>query len=191
MSNTATNVSTGKPKIGGAVYYAPLNTALPTDATTDLSDAFKAVGYVSNDGIVNQNGITSDSYKAWGGDTVLSMMTDRADNFQFTCIEALNPNVLAASYGEANVTGDLATGITVKASTVEPGAHVWVIDMALRNNVKKRIVIPNGELSATGDITYKDDDIIGYQLTIMAIPDDSDYTHYEYIKQVAATGGGD
>ena len=35
------NVTTAKPKIGGAVYSAPLGTALPTDATTELDNAFK------------------------------------------------------------------------------------------------------------------------------------------------------
>ena len=40
------NVSTGKPKITGAVYRAPLGTALPTDATTALSGAFVDMGYI-------------------------------------------------------------------------------------------------------------------------------------------------
>lgn len=43
---TEANVTTAKPKIGGAVYSAPLGTALPTDATTKLDDAFKALGYI-------------------------------------------------------------------------------------------------------------------------------------------------
>ena len=35
MSN-ANNVTTGKPKVGGAIHRAPLGTELPTDATGAL-----------------------------------------------------------------------------------------------------------------------------------------------------------
>ena len=45
------NVTAAKPKIGGAVYSAPLGTTLPKDATTALDKAFKALGYISEDGL--------------------------------------------------------------------------------------------------------------------------------------------
>ena len=43
----ATKVTAAKPKTGGAVFCAPLGTALPTDATTKLNEAFKNLGYAS------------------------------------------------------------------------------------------------------------------------------------------------
>lgn len=39
----AKNVSAGKPKVGGAIFRAPTGTELPTDATTQLNDAFKGL----------------------------------------------------------------------------------------------------------------------------------------------------
>lgn len=185
MANTVNNVSTGKPKVSGAVFRAPLGSTLPTDATTALDAAFVAMGYVSEDGLSNENSVESDNVKAWGGDIVLATQTDREDKFSFTCIESMNLEVLKAYYGSENVTGTLAEGITVTANTKDLGAHCWVFDMVLRGGGYKRIVVPNGMVSETGEVVYVDDEPIGYELTITAMPDTSGNTHYEYIKRTA------
>jgi len=182
MANTATNVTTGKPAKAGAIFFAPLGTTLPTDSDTALDNAFKALGYVSEDGLTNDNSPESDQVKAWGGDTVLNKQTDRPDSFGLTLIEVLNADVLKAVYGDTNVTVDNDGNITVKATADDLGSGSWVIDMILRGARKKRIVIPNGTISELGTITYKDDEAVGYEITITDIPDSTGVYHYEYIK---------
>ena len=66
MGNTATNVTTGKPKVSGAVFIAPKGTALPTDATSALSGAFVNLGFVSDAGVGNTNDMNISSIKEWG-----------------------------------------------------------------------------------------------------------------------------
>jgi len=177
------NVTAAKPQIGGAVFSAEAGTDIPTDALTELDDAFNGLGYISDEALTNEYEKESEIIKAWGGDTVLVVETGTEDNFTYKLLEALNVNVLKEVYGADNVEGDLDEGITVKVNNKELPEHPIVIDMILKDNVLKRIVIPNGKVREIGEIEYDDEDAVGYELTVTAIPDEKGNTHYEYIQK--------
>lgn len=178
---TVTNVSAGKPAVGGAIFRAALPATLPTDATSTLDAGFKPLGYVNEDGLTNSNSITSEDIKAWGGDTVLSLQTEKTDTFQFVLLEVLNTDVLKAVHGSANVTGALGTGITVEVNSSEQEEAAWVVDMVMREGALKRIVIPDAKITEIGDVVYSDSEAVGYEVTLTAYPDASGNSHYEYI----------
>lgn len=180
--NNASNVSVGKPKISGAIYRAPFGTTLPTTVSETLDEAFKALGYASEDGLTNSNTRESDKVKAWGGDTVLTYQTEKTDTFGFTLLESLNVEVLKTVFGSDNVVGNLQSGITIKANSKDLDDSSWVIDMVLNGGYLKRVVIPHAMISEVGDTVYVDNEPIGYELTISAVPDTYGNTHYEYIE---------
>lgn len=184
MANTA-NVTAGKPAIGGAVSVAPTTATLPTDATTSLS-GFANLGYVSDEGVTHSITRDSEDIKAWGGDTVLTLQTSFAETFQMKLIEAMNTDVMKVVFGDDNVSGALATGITTIVNSKELPAHAWVIDM-IWNGALKRIVILNGKITEIGEVNYADNDAVGYDITITALPDTSGNCSYEYTKDSGAS----
>ena len=156
-ANSVSNVTAGKPKVGGSIYRAPIGTDVPTDATTALDTAFKCLGYVSDEGVTNSTSIESEDIKAWGGDTVLTPQTGKTDNFQLALLESLNVEALKAYFGDENVTGtDIKTGLSVKCNSKELQPCVWVVEMIAAGNIPHRVVIPNAKPTEMEDITYVD-----------------------------------
>lgn len=188
MSNNKNNVSTGKPRVGGAAFIAPTGSALPTNAFAALAAAFAGLGYCSEDGLKNNGAITTEKVKAWGGDVVMNPQTEKSDEFKITLIESMNTNVLKTVFGDSNVSGSLANGLTVTANSLELEEHVWVFDMIMKGDILKRVVIPCGKVTAVDEVTYDDKSAIAYALTIAAMPDASGNTHYEYMKDPAIPG---
>lgn len=186
-NNNAANVTAGKPKVGGAIFRAPVGTTLPTAPDSALGSSFDCLGYISEDGLTNSNSPESEAIKAWGGDTVLNLITAKEDTFGMTFIEAMNTDVLETIYGESNVSGDINSGISITANSKDVSEYVFVIDMILQGNVLKRIVIPKGKVTELGEITYSDGDAVGYEVTISATPDSNGNTHYEYLKKSSTT----
>lgn len=184
MANTK-NVTAGKPKVGGAVWRAPLGTNLPTTTTEALDQAFECLGYISEDGLTNSNSPSSENIKAWGGDIVLTSQTEKPDTFKFGLMEALNPAVLKTVYGDSNVSEQDNGEIKVKANSNQQPNCAWVIDTILKDGAKKRTVIENAGVSAVDDITYADGSAVIYNTTISAMPNEAGDTHYEYIKPAA------
>lgn len=181
------NVTAAKPKVGGAIYRAPLGTALPTGTDIELNAAFKSLGYISEDGLVNSNSMSTEQVKEWGGNVVLNEETEKPDSFQYTLLEALNVEVLKSVYGDSNVEGaDTTEGIHIKANNDPQKEYSWVVDMVMKGGILKRIVVPDASVTAVGDITYKNGSAVGYQTTITALPDDTGLTHHEYIKAPSA-----
>ena len=185
MPNTS-NVSTGKPKVTGAIYRAPKGTSLPTSASAALNGAFVEMGYVSEDGVTNTNSPDTETIKAWGGQTVLVVVNEKSDTFKMKLLESLNSNVLETVYGQANVSVN-GTNISVTANASALDDYAYVIDMLMKGGALKRVVIPVGALSEVGDIIYKDNEAVGYEITLNCLPDSSGNNHYEYITLAAGS----
>ena len=183
----AQNVTAAKPKTGGSIHRAALGTKLPVTYSEALNPTFKNLGYVSDDGVTNGNSPSGDKVKAWGGATVLNFMEDKPDTFKMKLIEAFNPEVLKTIYGEKNVTVADNGDISLAATAEDPVQYSWVVDMILKGGRAKRIVIPCASVTEMEEIVYKDNETVGYGITLSAEPGTDGAYHHEYIQGTVPT----
>ena len=181
MSKTVTAAS---PRTTGVVYRAPAGTTLPTDATTALASAYKSLGYLSEDGFTNNYERSSEDIREMGGAVVLTVQTETTDRFNFRLIDALEPEVLKAVYGDEKVSGSLSAGIEVTVDGSEAEESVWVLETIMRDGALQRIVIPDGKVTEMGEVNYRRNEAVGYDITITALLDTTaGFNHKTYIKK--------
>ena len=186
MANpSVANVAAGKPMATGGVLVAPIDSTLPTDATTALDAAFKALGYIGEDGLTDSGERSNDKIKAWGNDIVLVSQTEFSQTYQFNLIEATNAEVLKVVYGDANVVTTAAdathgTQHAVKVNGDELPRKTFAFEINMGQGRKRRVVVPNAQVTEVGERTYVDGAPVAYPVTIEAFEDSSGNNAYQY-----------
>ena len=192
MSGKATNVTAGKPRSGGAVFSAPAGTTLPTDAVTamaTISELYKDLGYVSEDGLTESISIATTAIKEWGGSIVLITQDEKTATFKFKLIEYLNPDVQKFVNGDNNVTGAMQTGLKISVTDTDADERVLVFWQILRGGIPLRIVVPRCKITAIGDIVYKGNAAVAYDLTVQAIKNDAGQYYDKHIGGASGASG--
>lgn len=187
---SSANVTFSKPGTSanksGYIWVAPLGTAIPTDATTELNTAFVGLGYLSEDGLTEPASFEpGDDIVAAGGDTVAQADPTFSKTWTGTCIEALNEDLLKVAYGSANVTvtpaGESDGSITVKEQAGDIEHHVIVIDEMLKGGRKRRNVMADATFLITGDISHVHTALVNFEFTITAYPTADQPAQTQYI----------
>jgi len=173
-------VRTGAPAPSGLLWFAPVGTTLPTDATTALDPAFKDIGYVTEDGYTKPATASEpETTKADGGDDVIvTPATPAATTFTVDLLEVDNPEVAKLAFGDANVTldsnGDIATIHVKNSYSGKDGVFVFETlgkEDDQGNRRKIREVIGAGTITKTGDEVVNYTTAVTYPMTITAVAD--------------------
>lgn len=172
MVNTAQNVRVATT---GAVSLAPMATALPADATTELIAAFKDVGYIGPDGVTQAIETDVTDITAWqNGDTVRKVQTSHDVTFQLVMLET-NELSLKVYYADKD-----ATAKAVKVTGAQSPHNIVVIDV-LDDKHSIRIVLPDAQVTERGEIVYQNEEATGYDVTFTAYPDADGVKAYIYL----------
>lgn len=176
----ASQVTVGSAKVTGAVFVAPEGTALPTDATTALSNSFKLLGFTSDAGVQISESSSSDEIRAWEGRTkVYEVQTEYTEAVSFTPIQC-NSDVAKLMWGDSWVTVENDGSMHIKhhGGTIDP--VVIAIESTPREGIVKRNV-GTFQLNERGEQTMDGTQVDGRQLSFDAIEDDDGVTMHEFI----------
>lgn len=188
--NDSTLVSLGKFQIGGYAYWAPYGTPLPTDSATPLPDAFKLLGYVSEDGITLTTDTDTTEVKDANGVTVMKVISSYAESCQFALLEVLRAEAAKLRYNSAAVSGE-DKSMTIRHQMPSDEAFVLVFELALTGGVKDRMVIGNGTRAEFDDRQVHAGDAQVYDVTVsMNDMDGTGVTCIEYVGVPAPAQGG-
>mgnify|MGYP000844440494 FL=1 len=172
MGNDKSNIAIGLPNPKGALYWAPLGTTLPTDATTALDNAFINLGYVTEDGLTSSTAEEGDDIKVWGSEIVARNQTSYGRTFTFNLLEVCRASVLQFRYGKGNVKIETDGSITVD-DTGEVLPHgVFVCETIETNSTgarRHRQVLGDAQFTdRSGDITFNNSDPLALPTSLTA-----------------------
>lgn len=186
MTTNARNVAVGKPKIGGAIFFAKGHTApLPTDEKVALNAAFKSQGYASSDGLKRAISKAYETIRAWGGDEVARPRTELSLTLEFTLIESSSGEVVKTVWGEDAVTITPATQtdgtkIAVAYEGQDGPEGEWVIDMQDGDKVRRMVFPFAKQVTESFEQTYGDSELIAYPVQLTMYRDSNNKFFYEY-----------
>lgn len=192
-------IQSGSPVSGvGGVTRAKRGATLPADADTPLdTGVFTKLGYISEDGVTRKTDRDTEKIKAWGNYTVKTLIKDNSVTYSLTFLESSNGDLLKALFGEDNVvittpkSGVHDGKIAIKHSAQLPEPAVFTLEMK-DGDTAMREVIPNGQLTVTGDVTFVHNDVIRYEVEIDALNDeeiDGNAMSYQTEKASTAPAG--
>lgn len=189
MAIDATKVLVGAPNQSntvGAVQYAAIGTALPTDATA-AATGFTSAGYVSEDGLTLTADYSTKDIKDWSLSTVRTLLEEFTGEVSFAFIQT-DYEGLCALFGSSNVTkaGDK---ITIKIGAHLPPAQEFVFNMKDGND-RIRVCLPNAQAVLDGDLTFLASEPITWNVRLKCGADTSGETIYIYVDPAATTTTG-
>ncbi len=177
--NNVENVSTGKPRSGGAVWVAPAGTTMPTDAVSELGPAWVNVGFISEDGVVFSRSEDSNSFRDWEGTEVESEQSNFSETMKMKFIET-NEQTMKIVWGDDNVKVDEQSNLAVIHKGCVEEERAVVIDTRMKKRRQRRHCVPRAKLSSVGDVTYNRSNLVGYEVTFKNLQDDEGAASREY-----------
>lgn len=167
----------------GDVYAGAVGTTAPTDTSTSLNAAFKALGLLSEDGVTESRDEDVTDHFAWGGILYRTTRAKHKRTFKVMCLEDNQYVFDLVNPGSTDSTATGTTTRTVKVPTSNPMA--FVIELTDGAYIARKS-IPRGEVIEVGDVVYGEADAAMRELTIAVYPTSAGVLYTEITTDPAA-----
>ncbi|MFC9268909.1 phage tail protein [Streptomyces zhihengii] len=169
----------------GGGWVAPVGTAAPTSPLEQPDTPWASLGAISDDGLVNGWDEESQQFTPWGLTSPFrTQITQSVRTFSATMWETSRRAVMSLHYrlDEDQFEPDVE-GITKYAETASPVPDrraFWFL--VIDGDNYRGFYVPEGEINERSDVTYKQDEMSGFEWTITTYPDAAGNTVYHVDK---------
>jgi hypothetical protein len=166
--------------VTGAVMLADVGATLPVGLAAWGTD-FASLGWISDAGLKESLNESSTSFIPWQSNSpIRTEVTKETITFVFTCWETSFSTISLYYRKHADDMTSVGTGATAAIQFDQGGkpkqdTRCFGFDI-IDGIYQRRFITPLAEISDRGDITYKGDTMVGYELTLTAYEGSEGYS---------------
>lgn len=180
------NVLTGAPDqlTTGPILSAPRGTRLPEGIGDTIDPAFGSSGYVSEDGLTLTPERSHEGIKDWSGAVVKNALSEFGASLGWAHLET-NEESLRNYLGDDNVqvtaaTAEVGKRIAAQLKAAELPRKSWIVKMK-DGAARVLLVIPDGQITETGEVAFTKTGAITWPVTMTTYPDANGVHVYIYL----------
>ena len=173
----------------GGGWVAPTGSTAPASPLVQPVAPWEPLGAISDDGLTYGFDEDSQEFTPWGLTSPFrTQITKSVRTFKCTLWETARVAVQSIMYriDAADLAPDVG-GLTSFAETASPtpDRRSWWF-LVMDGDTARGFYVPQGEISDRSDVTFKQDEMSGYEITVTAYPDEAGNTVY-HTDKVPAT----
>jgi hypothetical protein len=166
----------------GGGWVADVGATAPASPIIQPVSPWAPLGAISDDGLTYGFDEDSQEFTPWGLTSPFrTQITKSVRTFGLTLWETARTTVQSVMYRipVGDLEPDGTSGLTSFAETASPtpDRRAWWF-VAVDGESARGFYVPQGEVSDRSDVSFKQDEISGYEVTITAYPDASGNTVY-------------
>lgn len=170
----ALNATLARLGVTGMVMTSPLGTVTPTDLSA-WGTGWDDCGYISDDGLTESVNEDQEEFTPWQSASPIRIETTKATKtFAFTCWET-NWTTVSLYYrveaDDVTVSGTAPNELVSFNEEGRPKRQLRQFGFdVIDGNYHRRAICPLAEVTERGDVVYKSNELVGYELTVTAYP---------------------